>query len=138
MVARRALPSRAPSHFDHPYLNAYEVPLAGALQAHAARPSLREPVYNLLGFFQTGARHFCGLTEFIARKGRYASESELGNDMSQQSCQEMSLWVEDFHPLALFSASISLHGVDSVLGLFQTNAIETAVEFDGFHSIAQQ
>jgi hypothetical protein len=72
----------------------------------------------------------------IARKGRYASERELGNDMRQQSCKEKSLWVEDFHPLALLSASISLHCIEGVLGLFQTNAIETAVELDGFQFVA--
>jgi hypothetical protein len=52
--------------------------------------------------------------------------------MSQQSCTEKSLWVEDFHPLALVSASISLHSVKGLLGLLHTNAIESAVELNGF------
>jgi hypothetical protein len=46
-----------------------------------------------------------------------------------------SLWVENFHPLALLSASISLHCVEGVLGLFQTNAIETTVELVGEEAI---
>src|SRR5712691_12354877 len=36
------------------------------------------------------------------------------------------------------SASISLHGVEGFLGLSQTNAIDTAVEFDGFQFVARQ
>ena len=35
------------------------------------------------------------------------------------------------------STSISLHGVEGILGLFQTNAIDTAIEFDGFQFVAR-
>jgi hypothetical protein len=37
----------------------------------------------------------CGLTEFLAKKGLYASETELGNDMSQKSWKERGFSVED-------------------------------------------
>jgi hypothetical protein len=35
------------------------------------------------------------LSEFLAKKGLYASETELGNDMSQKSWKEKGSSVED-------------------------------------------
>ena len=51
---------------------------------------------NMLGsrrFFSFG---ICGLTEFLAKKGLYASETELGNDMSQESWKEKGFSAEDW------------------------------------------
>lgn len=38
----------------------------------------------------------CGLTEFLAKKGLYASETERGNDMSQESWKEKGFSAEDW------------------------------------------
>ena len=60
------------------------------------------------------------------------------DNQSESWGKEKSDWVKDVHPLALLTASISLHGVEGILGLSQTNAIDAAVEFDGFQFVARQ